>query len=232
MGCAERKEPAPAPVPEAAAATPAEDDAGWRYAKELATASEGVARSPVLELSMGDRGRALVLAAVQRPGSPLPAVTLEVWTFEQRGEDLAPVGDPRVAATLGLEREGAPDGKAVLDELRRARAAPGTVVQRPSGLKVRSASEAFAAIVRDAKATVDPSATAQARVDAASSLLRGIDDGVAFAGRLGQLVTTLAAIDPAAATVDPQSERRVRVTAGEQTFEVWKTGSGWTLARF
>ena len=227
--CGERKQSAA--TAGAAAAEPSGQDR-WRYGKALAAASEGAVVSPVLELSMGDRGRAQVVAVAQRSGSPEPPVTVEIWTFEQRGEDLAPVGEPTVLHELRAGEHAPADRDERLAELRRDRAAPGTVVERPLGLQADDPSALFGQLVALAATTVDPAAAERARVDAAAILLRGIDDSLAFSGRLPALTVALASASPSAVGIAPLSDRRVRVTSGTQTFEVWKAGSGWVLARW
>lgn len=221
----------PSPTPE-----PTVDGEPWRYGEELGAATPGLDVVPVLELSAAGRGRAQVVAAVQRPGTPLPPVTVEIWTFEQRGEDLSPAGEPRVLVpTVHDATDDIEDDPTARDELRLARATPGTVLFRPLGLPVKSAADLLPRLAELARAARDPATPAAERANALATLLRGVDDDVLLDGRLATLLDVLSKEPLKLSATESSSERRVRLattTAPVVTFDVWKEGDGWVLAAF
>ena len=151
-GCRDDGSPSPTP------SRPAPADAGpWRYSDELKAAEPDTPHRIVLEVSRGDRGRAWVVAATWREDAP----RLEVWTFEQRPDDvaLAEAGRP---VTRAQSRDDPPPAH---DELRRNLATPGAVIERPLG---RPAPDA-AAFVTELRALATKAAAGGAAVIVAAS---------------------------------------------------------------
>jgi hypothetical protein len=228
-GCGEGGAPAtPAPPPPSAEAhTPGI----WRYGAQMQRTMGATPFEIVLEVSSGARGRAWVVAAVQRTAAARPAVTLEVWTFEQRQDDVEPVGEPQVLVRA-RPTDPRPDAH---DQLRRDLAAPGVVVHRPLGVDAKDATTLVEQLAAHARTSVDPEADDAARVSALAELVRGLDDTLVFEhDRLAKVRDLLAAPGLQLDAPEEVSARRTRVPlrgpGARQVVEVWAKGDGRVIA--
>lgn len=205
------------------------DATRWRFVPTLEQhLPAGAVGVPVLELSRPRQRTVTILAAVLRAGAE--HVELERWTFAQSpdGQTLQLVtgGDAVVRLRPGPR-------SAALSDLRRDVAAPNVVLTRPVGLAAADArgsidalSTAFATL-RDAKA--EP----RARVEAAATVTRGLDDTVIF--DRDAIWEVAALLDPAPATIEIEalSERRARVelahAGGTARLELQRKSDGWAV---
>jgi hypothetical protein len=231
----DRPGPTTAPEPKDA---PADQDAGstktaWRFVPTLEQhLPAGAVGEPVLELSQPRQYQAVVLAAVLRAGAE--HVEVERWTFVQNpdGQSLRLVegGEPMLRLRPGTRSP-------KLADLRRELAAPRGVVTRPLGLAEdpRGLLDALAtafATLRDAKA--EP----RARVRAAATVVRGLDDTVVFERDAIWEVGEVLASAPAEVEVEVLAERRARARlpdpsvggGGTVTLELQRKSDGWAIA--
>jgi hypothetical protein len=228
-------QPVPTPEPKDA---PADQDGGstktaWRFVPTLEQhLPAGAVGEPVLELSQPRQYQAVVVAAVLRAGAE--HVELERWTFVQNpdGQSLRLVegGEPLLRLRPGTR---SPE----LADLRRELAAPRGVVTRPLGLgdDPRGLLDALAtafATLRDAKA--EP----RARVSAAATVVRGLDDTIVFERDAIWEIAAILASAPAEVEVEVLAERRARVRlpdpslggGGTATLELQRKSDGWAIA--
>jgi hypothetical protein len=220
-------EPEQAPSEAAASQAPASP---WRFVPTLEQhLPAGAVAEPVLELSQPRQYTVVIVAAVLRAGAE--HVELERWTFTPStdGQSLQLVEGGEALLRL---RPGPRNPK--LGELRRELAAPRVVLTRPLGLAavepralVEQLAAAFATL-HDAKA--EP----RARVQAAATVVRGIDDPVAFdRDAIWELAELLDPV-PAAIEVEVLSERRARAVVAHGTrtamLELQHKSDGWAVA--
>jgi hypothetical protein len=175
VGCG-KKSPEPAPV-----VATRKDDAllgerfpGFRFAPTLDKHKpEGVIIKPLAEVGLPDARRMKAVVATYA-ASARPDLQIQLWTFDQQGEEdvLAPAGDPTPLLPLAVGQADADS----LAELRRDLAAPRTVVGRPQGLAVDSAEAALHRLHDRAKVLADIEADPKARVDALAEFVSGLDD--------------------------------------------------------
>ena len=177
VGCG-NKDPQPAPVTETETkkedALLGEAFPGFRFAPTLEKHSpQGMVLKPVAEVGLPSARRMKAVVATHRPDRT-PKLQIELWTFDQQGEEdvLAPAGDPSPLVPLS---RGHAD-KAGLDELRRDLAAPRTVVTRPQGLAVDSAEAALHRLHDLAKLLANIDGDPKARVDALAEYISALDD--------------------------------------------------------
>lgn len=207
---------------------PAEARDPWRFRPTLEQHLPGGAvAEPILELSLPRKQTVMVLAAVLREGSP--TVDVERWTFEQTpGEE-----------TLGLVEGGQPllrlrpgPRHSELGELRRSLATPRAVLTRPLGLG--SDPEATLRELTTALRTLrDPAGDGRARVHAAATVVRGLDDAVVL--ERDAIWELDALLDPPPHAIDVQtlSERRARATLTLEgrtaTVQLQRKTEGWAV---
>lgn len=156
---------------------------------------------------------------------------LERWTFAQSpdGQTLQLVEGGEALVRL---RPGTRSPK--LGELRRELATPRAVLTRPVGLSVddpRAVLDMLAtafATLRDAKA--EP----KARLGAAATVVRGLDDAVIFERDAAWEVAELLLPMPAKVEVEVLAERRARAklthAGGTATLELQRKSEGWAIA--
>lgn len=240
--CDETKAPAPGPAPAAESKASAEqsaEPAAFRFVPTLEQhLPAGAVGVPVVELSQPRQRQVVILAAVLRAGAE--HVEIERWTFTQSadGQSLQLVDGGEAMLRL---RPGARNPK--LADLRRELAAPRVVLTRPLGLP---GDEPFAVLEQLTKAIGtlrDAKAEPRARVEAAATVMRGLDDAVVFerdaiAEVADLLVPAPPAGPPLPAGVEMLSERRARVklldpasTAGPPAvLELQRKSDGWAIA--
>jgi hypothetical protein len=233
--------PVPATTP-ASKDAPTDPDAGstktvWRFVPTLEQhLPAGAVGEPVLELSQPRQYQVVVLAAVLRAGAE--HVELERWTFVQNpdGQTLRLVegGEPLLRLRPGTRSP-------KLVDLRRELAAPRGVVTRPLGLAddprglLGALATAFATL-RDAKA--EP----RARVSAAATVVRGLDDTLVFERdaiwEVAEVLAEVLASGPTEVEVEMLAERRARArlpdpalgSGGMATLELQRKSDGWAIA--
>jgi hypothetical protein len=229
-GCG--REPEGAAKPEQAASEAAAPQAAlpWRFVPTLELhLPAGAVAEPVLELSQPRQYTVVILAAVLRPKAE--HVELERWTFTQNpdGQTLQLVEGGEALLRL---RPG-PRNPEVAD-LRRALAAPRVVLTRPLGLPAAEP-RALVEQLTAAFATLhDTSAEPRARVQAAATVVRGLDDTVVFDhDAIWELAEQLHPA-PASIEVEVLSERRARATVAHgprtATLELQHKSDGWAVA--
>jgi hypothetical protein len=227
--------PTTAPAPAHAPADPeaSATKTAWRFVPTLEQhLPAGAVGEPVLELSQPRQYQVVVLAAVLRAGAE--HVELERWTFVQNpdGQTLRLVegGEPLLRLRPGTRSP-------KLVDLRRELAAPRGVVTRPLGLAddprglLGALATAFATL-RDAKA--EP----RARVSAAATVMRGLDDTIVFERDAIWEVAEVLASAPAEIEVEVLAERRARARLpdpavggdGMATLELQRKTDGWAIA--
>lgn len=230
-GCGEPNDPPRQAEPSATA----EDVGGrrttpWRFVPTLdASLPAGAVGVPVIELSQPRQRTVVIVAAVLRAGAR--HVELERWGFSQGADgeslDLATPGEPMVRLRPGTRSP-------KLADLRRELAAPRVVLTRPVGLapEPRALVEALAA----ALATMhDASASARARVEAAATVVRGLDDAVLLERDAAWEVAEVLAPTPLPALeVEVLADRRARVllphAGGTAVLELQRKSDGWVIA--
>jgi hypothetical protein len=171
----------------------------------------------------------VVLAAVLRAGAE--HVELERWTFAQ-----SPDGQSLQLVTGGeaLLRLRPGTRHPELTELRRELAAPRVVLTRPLGLPAAEP-RALLDQLASAFATLhDVKAEPRARVQAAATVVQGLDDAVAFDRDAIWEVAALLAPAPAEIEVEVLAERRARArlphAGGTATLELQRKSDGWAIA--
>lgn len=218
--------PAESPRSEPATQAPAES---WRFRPTLEEhLPSGAVAEPVLELSEPRQRTVLVLAAVLREGAD--HVEIERWTYEQipnQDEGLRVVDEGRPVIRL---QPGAPDPE--LSEIRRRVAAPGTVLTRPVGLDVAGPAKLVERLAAELAIARNPSAEPRARVRAAATVVRALDDMVALrANGIGRLATVL--VPAPRPTVQSESERRAtasfEVDGRQVSLGMQRKSDGWAI---
>lgn len=213
--------------PSAPAASPTTP---WRFVPTLEQfLPEGAVAQPVLELSEPRQRTVLVLAAVLRAGAE--HVQLERWTYEQipdqeDGLRVREAGTPAVALRPGPAPEG-------LDPLRRRLAAPGTVLTRPIGLDADGPAALVERVAAELATVRNLGADARARVTAATTMVRALDDTVLLSeGAVASLSTVLVPA-PAKLSVASASERRATVSFDAEgrtvTLQLQRKSDGWAI---
>jgi hypothetical protein len=224
------------------ARTPTEPDASgpWRFVPTLEQhLPAGAVGEPVLELSQPRQRTVVIVAAVLRAGAE--HVELERWTFAQGpdGQSLERVdgGEPILRLRPGPKNPN-------LAVLRRELAAPGVVLTRPMGLPVDPPLALIEQLTLASLTVRDPQAEPRARVRAAATLMRGLDDTVVFErDAIGELAMLLAppphGRGPRPAEVERLGERRARVTlhepaegalGGTTVLELQRKSDGWAIS--
>ncbi len=209
----------------------------WRFVPTLEQhLPAGAVGEPVLELSQPRQYQVVMLAAVLRAGAE--HVELERWTFAQNtdGQTLRLVesGEPIVRLRPGPRSP-------KLGELRQELAAPGMVLTRPIGLAAPDPFSMLEPLTKALATLRDAKAEPRARVAAAATVVRGLDDTVAFERdaiwELAELLAPLPpAVSPLPAGVEMLSERRARVKllpdggkGGTATLELQRKSDGWAI---
>ncbi len=228
IACGDGQTPAK-PDPSPPVATPTEDDGPWRFRPTLEQhLPEGAVAEPILELSLPREYSVIVLAAVLRQGEDQPG--LERWTFEQTA------GEESLRLREGGERilrvqPGTRHPK--LGDLRRTLATPRAVMTRPVGLPGDDPAAVIDAVARAFAAMRDPKGEARARVEAAATAVRGLDDTVVFERDAIWQVADVLDPKPSAPEVTTQSERRARATFEADgrtvTLELQRKTDGWAI---
>ncbi|MEM9461962.1 MAG: hypothetical protein AAGF11_47825 [Myxococcota bacterium] len=230
-GCG--RDPAP-DQPRASRSTPTPATTGpWRFVPTLEQhLPAGAVAEPILELSLPRVQTVIVLAAVLRQGSP--SVNIERWTFEQTpGEEslsLVEGGQALLRLRPGPRHQ-------ELAELRRQLATPRAVLTRPLGLgdEPRATLDQLTAAL---STLGDPASEGRARVQAAATVVRGLDDAVVLERdaiwELDDLLDPTPPVIEVAIEVSMLSERRARATLTRQghtaTLELQRKTEGWAVA--
>lgn len=201
----------------------------WRFVPTLEQhLPAGAVAEPILELSLPRMQTAIILAAVLRQGSP--SVNVERWTFEQTpGEESLSL----VEGGQALLRLRPGPRHPELAELRRHLATPRAVLTRPLGLgdEPRATLDQLVAALSTLR---DPASEGQARVQAAATVVRGLDDAVVL--EHDAIWELDALLDPKPQTIEVSmlSERRARATLTRQghtaTLELQRKTEGWAVA--
>lgn len=231
-GKGEQARPGPSSAAESTAEAPAEpgsEATRWRFVPTLEQhLPAGAVGVPVLELSRPRQRTVTIVAAVLR--AKAEHVELERWTFTPSpdGQSLQLVTGGEAVMRL---RPG--PRSAALSDLRREVAAPNVVLTRPVGLAAADARGSIA-VLSTAFATLrDAKAEPRARVEAAATVTRGLDDTVIFDHDAIWEVAAL--LDPAPATIEMEalSERRARATlahaGGTARLELQRKSEGWAV---
>ena len=238
FGCG-NNDPQPAPVAETK-----KDDAllgegfpGFRFAPTLEKHNPpGMVLKPVAEVGLPSARRMKAVVATHRQDRT-PKLQIELWTFDQQGEEdvLAPAGDP--APLLPLTRGGG--DKAGLEELRRDLAAPRTVVTRPQGLAVDSAEAALHRLHDRAKLLAEIDGDPKARVEALAEYISGLDDELWLSSKHIPRSIEVLHEGPWVLIGDPDGSKyrtRLRAKAGEGkpefTLAFLRKRDGWVLQSF
>ncbi|MCX4241863.1 hypothetical protein [Paraliomyxa miuraensis] len=202
----------------------------WRFVPTLEQhLPAGAVAEPVLELSQPRQRSVVVLAAVLRSGSE--HVELERWTFEQNpdGESLRMVEGGTAIVRL---RPGSRHPQ--LAELRRAVAAPRAVLTRPMGLPADEPKAALDQLAAALGILHDGGAEPRARVQAAATVVRALDDTVLLERDATWEVA--AALDPVPSEIEIQrlSDRRAKAIierpGGAATLELQRKTGGWAVS--
>ncbi len=222
----------PLPAPQVETPTsPADERSPWRFRPTLDQhLPPDAVGQPVMELSEPRSGTAVIVAAVLRAGAP--HVEIERWTFKPNPD----------GQTLDLVEEGLPvlrlrpdaTRHPELAELRRRLAAPRVVLTRPAGLDVPEPGDLVPRISTALTTMQDPQAQPRARVEAAATVIRGLDDAVVLEhDGVGELATLLVPT-PRATAVEVHSKRRATVTVaaeGQSTrLGLQRKALGWVIA--
>ncbi len=213
-----------------ATAAPAKTDARWRFRPSLEQSlPPGAVAEPVLELSEPRQIRALVLAAVLRPNAE--HVEIERYSFEQNpdGESLRLLQDGE--AMLRLRPGGTRHPE--LAEIRRRLAAPRVVLTRPVGLDVAEPGDLIERVSTALATMQDTAKDPRARVEAAATAVRGIDDALLLEhDAMGELAALIVPM-PASTAVTRDSERRATllVAADGRSMQLGaqRKSDGWVL---
>lgn len=201
----------------------------WRFVPTLEQhLPAGAVGVPVLELSRPRQRTVTILAAVLRAGAE--HVELERWTFAQ-----SPDGKELELVTGGeaLVRLRPGPRSPALTELRRDVAAPNVVLTRPVGLAAADARASLDALATAFTTLRDAKAEPRTRVEAAATVVRGLDDTVIFDHDAIWEVAEL--LDPAPTTIemDPLSDRRARArlshAGGTTALELQRKSDGWAV---
>lgn len=215
--------------PSEAAASP-EQASPWRFVPTLEQhLPAGAVAEPVLELSQPRQRAVVIVAAVLR--AKAEHVALERWTFTQSpdGQSLQLVEGGEALLRL---RPGPRHPQ--LGELRRELAAPRVVLTRPLGLPATDARALLEQLVTAFATLHDAKADPRARVQAAATVVRGLDDGVVFERDAIWEVAALLAPAPAGIEVEVLAERRARATlphaGATATLELQRKSNGWAIA--
>lgn len=229
-GCERDESPPRGEAVEPSPPAAASPDPQWRFVPTLEQfLPEGAVAQPVLELSEPRQRTVLVLAAVLRAGAE--HVQLERWTYEQipDQEDGLRVREAGTVA-VALHPGPAPEG---LDPLRRRLAAPSTVLTRPVGLDADGPAALVERVATELATVRNPGADARARVTAAATVVRALDDTVLLsAGAVASLSTVLVPA-PAELSIASASDRRATVSFDAQgrtvTLQLQRKSDGWAI---
>jgi hypothetical protein len=209
---------------------------GFRFAPTLEKhAPAGTKLAPLAEISLPHEARMKALIATHRADRK-PSLQIEVWTFEQRGEDdVTPVGDPKPI----LQVEGRAADTPELEALRRDVAAPVSIVGRPQGLALQTATDALERLQDRAKIVRDEQQDAQTRLDALAEFVRGLDDDLWLSQKHVPWLLDLLATGPWMLVGQPDgSEHRTRMRAKpgegmpEYSLAFLLKHGGWVLQEF
>lgn len=229
IGCG--SEPAPRqPDPSPAASEPAAPASPWRFVPSLeAHLPAGAVAQTVLELSQPRRRAVVIVAAVLRADAE--HVELERWTFTQSpdGESLVLVegGEALVRLRPGPRHP-------QLGDVRRDMAAPRVVLTRPVGLPADGPAALLEQLSTAIGVLHDAKAEPRARVQAAATVVRGLDDAVVFERDAVWEVAELLDPAPAELAVEVLAERRARATVtlphGTAMLELQRKSEGWAIS--
>lgn len=166
----------------------------------------------------------LLLVIAHHDGAKL---SVDVWTFESKGEDETLIPKAPPAPLLPLS----PDGPADVDALNdfvRTRAAGHSAAARPQGIAAEDASAALDQLHTHATSALDATATPAVRVAALAAFARGLDDDLLFS-RLGIARALAAMTKDGSASVDEGSSRRASARWGDTKVSMLRKGNGWTI---
>lgn len=187
----------------------------------------------VAEVGNPDNGTMLAVIATHTT-TRTPALRLELWTFDQRGEDetLQPRAAP--AALVPIHARGEPVGKD-LARVRRFMAAAGTSVYHPQGVDSPTATAAFEQLRTLAKQALKADSSGQQQVDALAALLAGLDDKLWLrtagpTALIAALAGTKWSVTPGPAPSAFRAQLQVTSDAGQHTASLLKKKGGWVLA--
>lgn len=154
-------------------------------------------------------------------------LSVDVWTFESKGEDdtLIPKGAP--VQLLPLIPESAVDAE-VLDDFVRTRAAGHSPAARPQGVAGEDAPAVLEQLHAHASTALDTAAAPAARVAALAAFTRGLDDDLLFSRQGLPNALALMAKD-ATASLEQGSSRRASARWGDTKISMLRKGDGWTI---
>jgi hypothetical protein len=179
----------------------------------------------------------LDVVLVSHESGRVPALRIELWTFDQRGrEALEPRGPRRWILPLH-ERE-RPDGRDSLPDLRRALSVPHSIKTRPIGSEADDPSSALLRLAEAVStARADDRAVAD-RLAAVQLVARGLDDAVLFdAAALLRVLDGLQDGPTDGLRTQAASPRRATVsvpgtpTRAPLRLEMLRKADGWAIAR-
>lgn len=207
----------------------------WRFVPTLVQhLPAGAVGEPVLELSQPRQRTVVILAAVLRAGAQ--HVEIERWTFAQSPDGLSLQLLEGGEAMVRL-RPGARNPE--LGDLRRALAAPRVVLTRPLGLDTPAPRVLLDQLATAFSTLHDAKAEPRARVAAAATVVRGLDDTVVLERdaiwQVAALLQPLAGAETSATIeVEVLAERRARArlphAGGTATLELQRKSDGWAIS--
>ncbi len=190
----------------------------------------------MIEVASANRGQAWFVAATHRSRAD-PPLRLELWTMSQNNSDqlLRPRDAP--ALLMRVDSEAPKPDVTAIQSLRQQMATPGTESRRVRGVEASSPEQALEKIVAASKIVRDPAAQPQARVDALSELLAGVDDRILLEKlQLVELCDVLTTVPQSVYQQQAKGARRVVLIVGPEGArrrQEWtRTRTGWMLTGF